>query len=556
MDSIDSFVTLPLLIAIIAGALLAVFLIISKIRNTQGASFIFFIIAGVYIVGLAYTCYDRHIIYLAVTILLTELLALPYVIVVAFENPKKKEAKKEKKEKELLAAETAELSAETKKEIADKYESIMKESESLIARTAGFFNSKDALSDFFGYFTKLLTDRTKADGCAVLLLDEFDNVLAVKSLTGAFPPPYKLPDDLPHKPLRVETNFRFAQFQLSGNIFGDIVTAGKAENVRHPEKDPRIFQNKPEDFLVCGPYAFLPLMHDGTATGVVCLSRKPGTDGFSDEEFEAASTLCSAASTALRMLNSFLAYAEHTELTKEGDIAVKFQKFMLPEKLPAINKLSIGKYSIPAANIVSDYYDVIASRKDRITFIVGDIAGKGMNSLVNMIMVRAMLRLIANTNQSAATLLEWVNRAICSDKGAVEHFASIALINYNSLDDTAQIATCGINPVLLYSAKTDSIRKISVESEPVGVEKTTQYQNIDVSLSAGDILATCTDGLLECLNEDGVQFSLDKFKNMIVANKKLSGRDIANKVRDSIKKFCGTAQQYDDQSLLIVKIQG
>lgn len=66
------------------------------------------------------------------------------------------------------------------------------------------------MSAFLQYFDKLLLEKTGADGCAVLLYDEFDDVLAVKSLEGKFPPPYKLPEDLPHKPIRVETNFKFS----------------------------------------------------------------------------------------------------------------------------------------------------------------------------------------------------------------------------------------------------------------------------------------------------------------------------------------------------------
>ena len=83
-----------------------------------------------------------------------------------------------------------------------------------------------------------------------------------------------------------------------------------------------------------------------------------------------------------------------------------------------------------------------------------------------------------------------------------------------------------------------------------------KHKDIDLTLNAGDILISCTDGVLECLNENGVQYSLNNLTNVIKANCKLSGKDIANKVKDSIKKFCGTTQQYDDQSLLVVKIQG
>ena len=266
--------------------------------------------------------------------------------------------------------------------------------------------------------------------------------------------------------------------------------------------------------------------------------------------------MASGLGVALQPLNSFLAYAEHAELTKEGEIATKFQKTMLPEKIPAINKLSIGKYELPVENVCGDYYDIIPSRKDRITFIMADVAGKGMNSLVVMIMIRAMLRLLANTNQTSATILEWVNKAICSEKNSMDHFASVSLINYDSVTNKAQVATSGSNPVLLYSAADKTISKISVSCEPIGVEKNTDFKNIELNLNAGDILVTCTDGLLECLNESGVQYSLDSLSKIIKTNCNLNGKDIAAKVKDNIRKFCGNTQQYDDQSLLVVKIQG
>ena len=41
---------------------------------------------------------------------------------------------------------------------------------------------------------------------------------------------------------------------------------------------------------------------------------------------------------------------------------------MLPAKLPVISGLSIGCFSIPAENVCGDYYDILVSRKDRISF--------------------------------------------------------------------------------------------------------------------------------------------------------------------------------------------
>ena len=444
---------------------------------------------------MAYTYFSHSIMILVLALILIELFLLAYCLVLALSDPKKREMQKNQSKKEHLAPEEADVIQ--LQEENSKYKKIVKANKELTIKASSFFNSEDTLGSFLEYFNKLVVEKTVSDGCAILVLDAFDNILTVKSVTGVFPPPYKLPEDLPHKPIRIETNFRYSQFTLEGNIFGDLFTKGEPVNIKDSVKDKRVFQNGPEDFLKCGPYIFVPIKQNEETIGLVCLARKPSSQPFSQEEFETAISLTDALSTALQPLNSFLAYTEHMELTKEGDIASKYQKAMTPEKMPIINKVSIGKYSVNAENVCGDYYDIIPYRKDRISFVMADVAGKGMNSLVIMIMIRAMIRLVSNTNQSAATLIEWINHAICSEKNSMDHFASVALINYNSIENTAQISTSGINPVILYSAKEDSVKKISLDCEPIGVDKNTEYKNIDINLNAGDIIVTCTDGLLE-----------------------------------------------------------
>ena len=557
LNSIDSFVNLPIIIAIVMGFVLIALFIITKIRNTAKVSFIFYALIGVFTAGLVYTYFSEHIFYLAVAAIISELLACVYALVLAVSDPEKRQEKKEEKEAKVKSvSELGSANADLIAAYKEQFKKQLDVSKDFTVKAAGFFNEENTMTAFLEYLNKLMAEQTNADGSAVLTLDEFENVLSVKVASGSFPPPYKLPDDLPHKPIRIDTNFKFAQFPMEGNIFGSVLAEKQPVNIKNPAKDNRIVKNGPEDFLRPGPYAFIPVCNEGLPSILVCLAKKPNSTPFTESEFEKAINIADAAGTALYPVSSFISYAEHTELTKEGDIATKFQKSMLPEKLPVVNKISIGKYSIPAENVCSDYYDIIPSRKDRIMFVMADAAGKGMNSLVIMIMIRAMLRLVANTNQSMSTLLEWANKAICSEGNGMDHFASVALINYNSVENTAQIATCGINPVIFYSAKDNTIKKISLETEPIGVEKDTIYKNIDISVSSGDILLTCTDGLLECLNEDGVQYSLDSLYGVIKLNAKLDGKGIANKIKEHIKRFCGNAQQYDDQSLLVVKIQG
>lgn len=549
---IDSYVGVPILVSGVVLIGLLVLMLFCIIRNTTKISFIFYVAIAVTLGGLVITYFHPKLMYMIFTLILDEFLFIVYALVLVMSDPKKRENKKTQKELEELIATM--VTHEEMERQRTKYETRIATENDMIAKVAGFFTAEETLNSFLQYLNKLLMDKLGADGCAILMYEESDNMLSVKSFEGKIAPPYKLPEDLPHKPMRVEMNFKYSQFTPTGNLFGDVFTGGKPVNVTDPQKDNRIYQNMNEDFLQCGPYLFIPMLQDGEGVALFCLARTFGKPVFTQDDVDNACGIIEIAKTAFRPLNSFLSYTAHAEATKEGDIATSFQKSLLPEKLPVIAKLSLGKYTVPVENVCGDFYDVIPSRKERISMVIGDVAGKGMKSLLVMAMVRAMLRLVSNTEKDAATILEWVNKAICIEENK-DHFASVALLLYNSIDDTAQLATSGTNPVLLYTAETNEVKKISVDCEPIGVEKTTQYKNTDIALKTGDMVIACTDGVIECLNENGAQYSLAKLESMIKANAKLPGKDIANKIKDDIKKFCGTTQQFDDQSLLVVKIQ-
>ena len=557
MTSIDSFISVPLIISAVFGLLLLLSLITLKLRDKARPSFIFYITVAVLIGGAVYVLLFKQLIFFVFAVITAEFLVEIFVLFKTFDNPEKREAKRAAKAA-LEASHSGDqdtVSAALIAEMEEKHKRTLQVHNDFVNKVSTFFSSDNSMESFLEYCNGVLREKVSADGCVILISDDYDQVLAVKSFVGSFPPPYKLPDDLPHKPLRVETNLRFAQFQLSGNIFGDIFKEGKPVLIEDSIKDPRVYQNGPEDFLKCGSYIFAPIREEENVVGLIGLSKNPGDAKFSKDDLEKVVDLADAISMTMNPLYSFLAYAEKTELNKGGSIASKYQKDLLPQKLPVIGKTSIGCFSNQAEGVCGDYYDILASRKDKVSFIMADIAGKGMNSLIVMIMIRAILRLAVNTAQSASTIMTWANRGICSDTSKIDHFASVALINYNSTTKEAEISTCGNNPVFLFSAKDKTIKQISTPSEPLGVTKETVFEDIKLKLYSGDILAACTDGLLESLNENGVQYSSSSLSRIIIKNCNASAKEISNKVKEDLKKFCGVAQQYDDQSLLVIKIQ-
>ena len=92
------------------------------------------------------------------------------------------------------------------------------------------------------------------------------------------------------------------------------------------------------------------------------------------------------------------------------------------------------------------------------------------------------------------------------------------------------------------------------DSEPLGVEKTTKYADHALKLQSGDIIALYTDGLVESVDENGIQYSENRLKEVIGANASRDGKQI-DAVNSDLTGFMGNAAFHDDQSLVVLKIQ-
>lgn len=404
------------------------------------------------------------------------------------------------------------------------------------------------------YINTTMVESTKADGGVIFITDDFDDIIVSKSFSGKFPPPYKLPADLPHKPVRVETNFRYAQFNLGETLFGEVAASGKPVLVEHGETDSRVFTNGPEDFLKTGSYIVVPLMVKDRVVGVSGIARLPENEPFSQEDFRIAKVLAQYAGSSINNVYSVQEILEHADLEREASIASQIQKTLHPKRLPELPEVGFGSFFNATKGVCGDYYDVILARRDRIGIVIADVAGKGIQSSMVMVMLRSILHLVTNTTKSAATILDWVNKGI-TGKVDMDHYATLSFLSYSPSEHTVEYASAGHQPMLLWRAGTGKLDIVSQKSDPIGIERSSVYADLKLTVQQGDIIILYTDGLIEALNQEGRQYSLETLSRLISENSAQTAKEIATEVKHNVQAFLGSASLHDDQTLVVMKIK-
>lgn len=404
------------------------------------------------------------------------------------------------------------------------------------------------------YVNEIQIQNTEADGGVIFLTDDFDDIILSKSFKGSFPPPYKLPSDLPHKPLRVETNFKYVQFNLGESIFGEVALHGKSILIEDGTADKRVHINGPEEFLIPGSYIVVPLIVRDRVVGVSALARLPGKTAFTKENLRIAESIGQFAGAAINNIYSIQEVLEHADLEREASIAAKIQKTLHPKRLPELPEVGFGSFFNAAKGVCGDYFDIILARKDRIAVVIGDVAGKGIQSSMVMMMVRSILQLVTNTTKDAGTILDWVNKGI-TGKIDLDHYATLSYVCYSPSTHTIEVASAGSQSLLVWRDKTKKMETVRQKTDPIGIERASRYETTKLTAEKGDIIILFTDGLIEALNSEGKQYGIDSLSEVIISRTASSAKDIASEVKHNIQEFLGSASLHDDQTLVIMKIK-
>lgn len=423
-----------------------------------------------------------------------------------------------------------------------------------ISHVSGSLTQEVNLTRLLDFVNESMIKHTASDGGVIFILDDFEDIITSKSFSGSFPPPYKLPQDIPHKQVRVETNFRYAQFKLGETIFGEVAATGKPVLIEHGDQDARVYTNTPEDFLRPGSLVVVPLMVNDRVVGVAGISRNPDHEPFSEEDFRIAKTLASYAGASINNVYSVQEILERADLEREAGIASQIQKTLHPKRLPELPEVGFGSFFNSTKGVCGDYYDVILARRDRIALIIADVAGKGIQSSMVMIMLRSILHLVTNTTKTAGTILDWVNKGI-TGKIDMDHYATLSFVSYSPSDHVLEYASAGHQPMLLWHADTSTIETIRQKTDPIGVERSSVYADLKLTVQNGDIIILFTDGLIESLNQEGRQYGIENLSKVISENNSMTAKELATEVKHNLQAFTGSASIHDDQTLVIMKIK-
>ena len=82
----------------------------------------------------------------------------------------------------------------------------------------------------------------------------------------------------------------------------------------------------------------------------------------------------------------------------------------------------------------------------------------------------------------------------------------------------------------------------------------TELEAQEITYLSGDVFLFITDGVTDSLAPSGDDFGEDRVIDLLAVHAGASAREIRDEVTSAVRTFSGTEDQFDDQTVVVVKV--
>jgi len=320
------------------------------------------------------------------------------------------------------------------------------------------------------------------------------------------------------------------------------------------EKDPRYIRVVPgvRSELV------VPLMLKDRCIGVFDLE-SPDRDAFNKKHVKLLTLLASEAAVALENARLYESIrASEARFEKELRFAQRVQMALLPQELPKrLRGVDVAWHFDPARELGGDLCDFLSPEPNTLVVAVGDVSGKGVPAALysaaigEMVRGRTFRRRLEKERSTPSAVLAGMNR-ILHERKLEEYYCTLCYAMFEFKKHIVTFANSGLPyPVRCSEGKAT---QIDMPGVPLGSFGSSAYDDVQVPLAPGDVFVFCSDGISEAFDEAGQEFGSPRLIEVIERTHTRPAKEIVSEIFGAVQQFCGDAEQSDDRTIVVVKI--
>jgi serine phosphatase RsbU (regulator of sigma subunit) len=222
----------------------------------------------------------------------------------------------------------------------------------------------------------------------------------------------------------------------------------------------------------------------------------------------------------------------------------------------ADRRLEIAASMEPALEVGGDLYDFYRLDGDRLFFMVGDVAGKGLSASIFMAVSKALCKstMLRGRDADLGELLMQANAEISRDNPAA-YFVT-AFVGVLDLE-SGLLEYCNAgqeNPWLVHADDGRVVRLTEGGGPPLCVVDDFVYEKARAQLAPGDLLCIVSDGVTEAVDRRGALYGTARVEHVIAPLR--SADAMVATLRRDVLGFAAGLEPADDMTVLALRWRG
>lgn len=300
---------------------------------------------------------------------------------------------------------------------------------------------------------------------------------------------------------------------------------------------------------------------DETTGGFALLGARPGNLSYSESDLEFGAGLTAQAAVAFENAWFVRETLERKKMEQELALAATIQQNLFPAQLPKLTGYDLAARNRPARTCGGDYYDALTFTKSENIcchlICVADVSGKGLPASLLMSNMQATMRALLGRIPTLTELASHTNALLYATTPSNKYVTAI-LVEIDFATGEGRYVNAGHTDCLLLRASGEAEWLKSTGTplglmDPMMVNLMTPYEERNFELQPGDVLALFSDGVTEAQDEEENEFGEQRTADFIRPIATELSESIVDKVFDEIDRFAGSAPQYDDITLFVIK---
>lgn len=269
-----------------------------------------------------------------------------------------------------------------------------------------------------------------------------------------------------------------------------------------------------------------------------------------NEEF---ASLSNDINSTVETLKQYIEEAK-ARFSKDLEIAKQIQHSSLPSVFPPYpnrKDFSIFANMYAAKEVGGDFYDFYLVDENHLAFVIADVSGKGIPGAMFMMTSKTLIKSHIESGLAVNDVFTNVNTQLCENNEA-GMFVTAWMGILDLKTGIVKFANAGHNPPLVKHADgTFEYLKSKANFVLAGMEGI-RYKEQEIQLEKGDKIYLYTDGVTEAHNDKNELYGEERLLKCLNSVKDKSVDDICQKIKEDVELFVGTAEQFDDITMLCV----